>query len=272
MLFKQKNYSENDRVAEWGSQIVTFKLEQLALQRRIVGLQEHETYLVRMQSALEATIRRMEEQAVREELSWAQKMRVLHAKQRDLERKLMEKGNAEDMVMKSEFEQFKATEPPPTSLPLNERLESALRQLEGSQKIISSQNAAILTLNTNVLALNAKLRTQEDLVLEKESQVHELNVRMAKAAVIEASSIPAMIANTNDTTVAPNPATELRTLQTMYQFSCNTIESLRDMLTSKEDAVLRYQQMIIQAREAHKRDRMTLESEIRILILYSKHQ
>lgn len=263
MLTQYFSYSEHDRVAEWGAQIITFKLDQLALQRRITGLQEHESYLTRVQASLEATIRRMEEANVREELTWAQKIRSLHSKERELERKLIEKASTEDIILKSEFEQLKATEPPPTSLPLNERLETALRQLEGAQKIISSQNANILTLNTNVLALNARLRTQEDLVLAKETQLHELNVRMAKAAVVEASSIPTISA-LNDGIVPNNPATELRTLQTMYQFSCNTIEGLRDMLATKEESVLRYQQMIIQARETHKRDRLTLESEIRI--------
>lgn len=261
----RKGSTEAERVAEWGSQAITYKLEQLSLQRRIMGLQEQETYLSRVQSALEGTIRKLEEQSVKEELLWEHKTRTLHTKLRDLERRLVEKANTEDSVLKSEFEQFKATEPPPTSLPLNERLESALRQLEESQKIISSQNASILTLNTNALVLNAKLRTQEDLVLEKESQVHELNMRMARTAVIEASSL---ISNTNNNqlnTIPGNPpTTELRSLQTMYQLSCNTIESLRDMVASKEDSVLKYQQLIIQAREAHRRDRIALESEIGI--------
>jgi hypothetical protein len=52
----------------------------------------------------------------------------------------------------------------------------------------------------------------------------------------------------------------------MYQFACNTIEGLRDMVGSKEDAVLRYQQMIVVARETHLRDRRVLEAEIRIFI------
>lgn len=259
-------------MAEWGSQAVTGKLELFALQRRIMTLQEHEGYLLRVQTALEATIRRMEEQSIKDELVWEQKTRNHHMQARELERRLLERERADDDAIKSQFEQAKATEPPSTSLPLNERLETALRQLEEAQKIISAQNSTILTLNTNTLALNAKVRTQEDLVLEKESQIHELNVRMAHAAVVEASSLVAN-ANTNssvDPTIqTPATATsELKTLQTMYQFACNTIESLRDMVASKEDAVLRYQQMIMQARDTHRRDRLALEAEIRIKPYY----
>jgi Coiled-coil region of centrosome protein CE290 len=262
----RKGSPEADRVAEWGSQAVTGKLDLLALQRRIMGLQEHETYLVRVQAALEATIRRMEEQSIKEELVWEQKARNHYMQTRELERRLIEKQRMDDAAIRSEFEQAKATELPSTSLPLNERLESALRQLEEARKIISTQNSTILTLNTNALALNAKIRTQEDVVLEKDSQIHELNVRMARAAVVEASSL---IPNSNTATIpvtTPTASTELRSLQTMYQFACNTIEGLRDMVASKEDSVMRYQQMIVQARETHRRDRQMLEAEVRILI------
>ena len=257
---------EAERVAEWGTQAVTGKLELLALQRRVMGLQEHEAYLMRVQSVLEATIRQMEEKSIKEELEWEQKSRAQRLQTRDLERRLLEKEQTDDYAMKSHFEQAKATEPPSTSLPLNERLESALRQLEEVQKIISAQNATILTLNTNTLSVNAKIRTQEDLVLEKEAQIHELNVRMARAAVVEASSL-VRSNNTCDinTITSATSTTELRSLQTMYQFACNTIEGLRDMVASKEDAVLRYQQMIVVARETHLNDRRALEAEIRIL-------
>jgi hypothetical protein len=261
---------EAERVAEWGTHAVTGKLELLALQRRVMGLQEHETYLMRVQAALEGTIRRMEEQSIKEELDWEQKSRTQRIQTRDLEKRLLEKEQTDDYAMKSQFEQAKATEPPPSSLPLNERLESALRQLEEVQKIISAQNASILTLNTNALALNAKIRAQEDLVLEKDTQLHELNVRMARAAIVEASSL-VPTTNTNDITAITTPATtttELRSLQTMYQFACNTIEGLRDMIASKEDAVLRYQQLIVVARETHLRDRKALEAEIRIRRLF----
>lgn len=265
----RKGSPEAERVAEWGTQAVTGKLELFALQRRIMALQEHESYLLRVQTALEATIRRMEEQSIKDELVWEQKIRSNHLQARELERKLIESERTDDDAMKSQFEQAKATEPPSTSLPLNERLETALRQLEEAQKIISAQNSTILTLNTNTLALNAKVRTQEDVVLEKESQIHELNVRMARAAVVEASSLVATASAAGDPLVS-TPATatsELRSLQTMYQFACNTIENLRDMVASKEDAVLRYQQMIMQARDTHRRDRLALEEEIRIFEL-----
>ncbi len=258
----RKGSTEAARVAEWGSQAISYKLDQLALQRRIVGLQEHETYLSRMQAALEATIRQMEEESVKEEVVRDQKVRSMQAQIRDLERRLLEKEALDDATLKSNLEQYVSTEPPSSSLPLNERLESALRQLEECQKIISSQNASIITLNTNALALNAKIRTQEDLVLTKEAQLHELNVRMAKAAVVEASNIPSAITKPLENP----PTTELRTLQNMYQLSCNTIEGLRDMLANKEESVLRYQQMIIEARETHRRDRIALEAEIRIFV------
>ncbi|KAH3759037.1 hypothetical protein Pelo_9162 [Pelomyxa schiedti] len=105
-------------------------------------------------------------------------------------------------------------------------------------------------LSSQIVQLQTQLKVSEEINRQKDSQLRELKHLLAGG---ESQSSPSKLRDSDSSLIS---------LQSMYKAAQETISSLQQSITKKDEAVAKFQKMISSTRESHLAEKQGLELEV----------
>ncbi|XP_041354243.1 centrosomal protein of 290 kDa-like [Gigantopelta aegis] len=236
------------KVAEWHSKIDVIRLAELKQKRLNSKLNQQIKYLEGVIQSHELTIADLEADNVRVIKEFEERQLRWEQREVDLERQLdsMEKQSSEIAGAASQFEEALGRIPD-AKLPLANQLEEAIVIIKRNVKIILDTQAESKLVKERNKELEKRAREAERTVLEREKLISELRLRMPATADRDEIILKA--------TTKVSEAMSRQVLNKDYEseqalkIAQSTMGSLQARIAQKEETIVKYQELLKQARE-----------------------
>ncbi|XP_055954901.1 centrosomal protein of 290 kDa [Patella vulgata] len=237
------------KVKEWHGKMDAIRLEELRLKRQTTKLNGQIRYLEDIIRSHEVTITDLEADYVRLTKDYEERQLIWEQREVELERNItqLERNASQIAGAASQFEEALGNLPD-AKLPVANQLEQAITTIRSNVKIILDTQAESKHLKQRVAELEKNLRNAEHTVIQRDKLVSELRLRMPATAdrdeiILKATAKTAESAiHTHSKNVDFEETQALRIAQ-------STINSLKQRIQQKEETIIKYQELLNQARE-----------------------
>ncbi|XP_070190390.1 centrosomal protein of 290 kDa-like [Littorina saxatilis] len=235
------------KVAEWHSKMDSVRLEELRQRRNNVKLNQQIKYLEEIIRSHEVSIAELEADNVRLLKEFEERQMRWEQREGELERNIltMEKQTAEITGAAARFEQALGSLPD-AKLPVANQLEQAISTIKTNVKVILDTQANSKALKAKVQELERLLKDSERTLIEREKLISELRLRMPattdRDTIIERAT--AKVSEAMSRTAEPDYET-----QQGMKVAQSTVHSLQQRIQQKEETIVKYQELLNQARQ-----------------------
>ncbi|PVD27873.1 hypothetical protein C0Q70_10448 [Pomacea canaliculata] len=235
------------KVMEWHSKMDALRLEELRQRRNNTKLHQQIKYLEEIVRSHEVTIADLEADNVHLIKEFEERQLRWEQREGELERNInnLEKHTAEITSAAARFEQAIGGLPD-AKLPVANQLEEAIFTIRNNVKVILDTQAENKALKQKVQEMEKLLKDSEKTLIEREKLISELRLRMPattdRDTIIERAT--AKVSEAMSRTAEP----EYETHQSL-KIAQSTINSLQQRIQQKEETILKYQELLKQARQ-----------------------
>eukprot|EP01105_Mastigella_eilhardi_P014976 TRINITY_DN3401_c0_g1_i6.p1 TRINITY_DN3401_c0_g1~~TRINITY_DN3401_c0_g1_i6.p1 ORF type:complete len:2375 (+),score=806.44 TRINITY_DN3401_c0_g1_i6:420-7127(+) len=238
---------------------VALRQELAGLRRQAQLSKDREKALRRAAREAEEVVERLEDQLVRDEQAWEQRYQQQVERARELQAQQLDDQSYVDASRLAEDTRRIDAIIAPAKVE-DQRRSQAAAEAQGLQPKADDATREIALLKETVAQLTAKAKNYEETLMEKETQLTELQLdRMCTS--------PGLAATAEAQTSAARAATfsrpiETRTLVDMYKVAQETICTYQETIQKKDEALTKFQKQLVADREEHFVDTQALQKEI----------
>ncbi|KAK7503000.1 hypothetical protein BaRGS_00005626, partial [Batillaria attramentaria] len=234
------------KVAEWHAKMEGLRLEELRQRRNNAKLHQQIKYLEEIIRSHEVSIADLEADNVRLLKEFEERQMRWESREGDLERNILtlEKHTAEITGAAARFEQAIGGLPD-AKLPVANQLEQAISTIKNNVKLILDTQAENKALKAKAEEMEKMIKNCERTLIEREKLISELRLRMPattdRDTIIERAT--AKVSEAMSKTAEPDYET-----QQGIKIAQSTVRSLQQRIQQKEETIVKYQELLNQAR------------------------
>ncbi|CAH1800117.1 unnamed protein product [Owenia fusiformis] len=245
------------KVMEWHGKMEGLRLEDLKKKRSIDRFQQQIKYLEGVIKGHEVTLGTLEEESVRQAREFEERQLQWEQREVELERMLskMEETQSTIADAASKFEEAAGQLPDP-SLPVANQLDHAIGTIKKNIRTILETQAESKAMKKQVLSLEAKVRELDSNIISRDKVITELRLRLPATSTRDEIILKATSAATEGAKEEDYESKQaLRVAQ-------STIGSLQARINQKEETIVKYQDLLRQAREDMQEQNKRHEAEL----------
>ncbi|CAB4024196.1 centrosomal of 290 kDa-like, partial [Paramuricea clavata] len=244
------------KVIEWHKRIEEIRLKDLKLNRNITKLHEQIKFLESLNKNQEHSLVRLEEENVRMAKQHEERQLLWDQREVELERSLakLEQQQADMAQAALRFEEATGSVPDP-NLPIANQLEEAIRRIKDHVKIIIGCRHENKNLKTQVTELKHALEEHATKNTQNAKIINELRLRLPVSERL------AVTEHVERLVTRPQDYEAKKALQVAQ----STISSLQQMITKKEESILKYQELLKESRDDMEAQTQQHKAEIKLL-------
>ncbi|KAH3726744.1 centrosomal protein of 290 kDa-like [Dreissena polymorpha] len=238
------------KVKEWHGKMDTLRLEELKHRRHITKLQQQITYLEGMIRTQEGSVAEFEAENVKLTQEFEERQLRWEHREVELERQIatLENQSAQIAGAAAKFEEAVGSLPD-SKLPVANQLEQAISTIKSNVRVILDTQAESKKLKQRNTDLEKHNRELEKAVIERDRVIADLRLRMPATA--ERDEIILRAQSKANTASEINKAAHDRNFESEQSMKVaqSTMASLQARIQQKEETIVKYQDLLRQARE-----------------------
>ena len=260
--------NSNKRVAAWHKKMLETQIENLRLQKESTSWRATATTSQNEVMVSQAKIVELEDALFSLQSEFDQQQLDWEARQGELELTIQNFEVERDQIFQSGTSDELKLIVPNKDLPIGDQLESSLRMLLERTKLLKAQEIKVAKLEGAILKLEAKLKTNAEKLLQKDSDLTSLQLQLAKDE--KSAFAESAVKDTAQFVVSQDREAEA------IRAAKRTIETIRKQVAQKEELVEKYRLKIQSMRkefaEKENQHKTELEKKSNIIEALKKDQ